>query len=156
MAKMHTKSKGKSKSRKPIVEKGIIPEGFPLTKEQVEKLIVDYSKQGVKPALIGELLKKEHGVLNVEQITGKRLMHILKEHKLAGDIPPDMMDLMAKAVNLRHHLSRNKKDLSNSLRLKRIESKIWRLTRYYIQSGALPGTWRYDPQQAELLIKGRA
>jgi len=40
--------------------------------------------------------------------------------------------------------------------MKKIESKIWRLTKYYIRRGQLPAGWRYDPKQAELLIKKTA
>ncbi len=153
---MHTKSKGKSKSRKPITEKGKPPEGLDLSPAQVEALVVDYYKQGVRPAMIGEMLKKEKGVADIEQVTGKRLMRILKEHGHAGQVPPDMLDLISKAVNLRKHIERNKRDTHNTIRLKRIESKIWRLTKYYIRKGDLPTAWRYDPRTAELLIRGRA
>jgi small subunit ribosomal protein S15 len=156
MAKMHTKKKGKSKSRKPITEKGKIPEGLELSAKQIEGMIVDYYKQGMRPAMIGETLKREHNVLDVEQVTGKRLVRILKEQGQTGPVPPDLLDLIAKAVNLNKHIGRNKRDTSNTIRLKRIESKIWRLTKYYIRQGALPSTWRYDPKSAELLIRGRA
>jgi small subunit ribosomal protein S15 len=42
------------------------------------------------------------------------------------------------------------------MRLRRTESKIWRLTKYYIRKGSLPQGWRYDPQQAKLIIKRAA
>ncbi len=156
MAKMHSKKKGKSKSRKPITEKGKPPEGLELSAKQVEELVVGYYKQGMRPAMIGEKLKREHSVPDIEQVTGKRLVRVLKEHGQTNPVPPDLLDLLAKAVNLQKHIERNKRDTNNTIRLKRIESKIWRLTKYYIRQGALPGTWRYDPKQAELLIKGRA
>jgi ribosomal protein S15P/S13E len=43
-------------------------------------------------------------------------------------MPPDLMDLMKKAVNTNAHLAKNKQDKNNRTRLRRIESKIWRLT----------------------------
>jgi small subunit ribosomal protein S15 len=137
------------------VELGVIPEGAGITKEQIEELIVKYAKQGMSPAGIGEKLKREHNVPYVRQYTGKRLTQILKEKKLAGEIPSDLMDLMRSAVTMRGHLEKNKQDKYNSLRLKRVESKIWRLTRYYVREGTLPQGWKYDPKQAELLIKGK-
>ncbi|MFI5412643.1 MAG: 30S ribosomal protein S15 [Candidatus Micrarchaeales archaeon] len=156
MARMHGSGHGKSKSRKPVVELGKIPSDATVTKEQVEELIVKYAKQGMGPAQIGERLKIEHKIPYIRQYTGKRLMEILKEKKLAGEIPPDLMDLMKTAVTMHKHLEKNKQDKHNTLRLRRIESKIWRLTKYYVREGKLPDQWRYDPKQAELLIKGNA
>ena len=153
---MHSKKHGKAKSRKPVVEIGKIPSGAEVTKQQVEELIVKYAKQGMPPALIGEKLKREHNIPYIRQYTGMRLADILKEKKLAGAIPPDMMDLMRTAVRMHSHLEKNKQDKHNELRLRRTESKIWRLTKYYVREGVLPSDWKYDPLQAELLIKGKA
>ncbi|EET90329.1 MAG: 30S ribosomal protein S15 [Candidatus Micrarchaeales archaeon] len=155
MARMHTKKHGKSKSRKPMLTEGSHQENLELSKEQIEKIILDYAKQGYSPALIGEKLKKEHKVLYPRQELGKKLSEVLVENKLSGQIPYDMMDLMKKAVNLNKHIEKNKKDVHNTIRLKHIESKIWRLTKYYIRRGVLPSNWRYNYKEAELLIKGR-
>ena len=156
MARMHSKKQGKAKSRKPVVELGVVPSGAPISKAEIEDLIVKYTKQGMSPAQIGEKLKREHGVPYIRQYTGKRLVEILKEKKIAGQIPADLMDLMRKAVTMHAHIEKNKQDNHNRLRLKRVESKIWRLSKYYIREGELPGAWKYDPKQAELLIKGKA
>ena len=155
MARMHSKKHGKSKSRKPALEPGAMPENLTLSNVQIEERILDYSKQGFSPAVIGEKLKKEHNVPYIKQVMGKRLSVILKEHGQAGAIPPDLMDLMRKAVKIKTHLAKNGQDMHNRTNLRRAESKIWRLSKYYIKSGVLPGTWRYDPQQAALLIKGK-
>ncbi len=154
MARMHSKRHGKSKSRKPLPEEIGAPKEF--DRERIDQVIINYSKQGMEPAMIGQKLKSDHGIPYVKHYMGKRLMVILKEKGLAGDMPPDLMDLMKKAVNTNAHLSRNRQDLSNTIRLRRIESKIWRLTKYYIKRGVLPQNWRYDPKQAELLIKKTA
>lgn len=151
MARMHSKRHGKSKSRKPLPEEIGAPKDF--DKAKIEEIITNYAKQGMKPAMIGQKLKEEHGVPYVKHYMGKRLVEILKEKKVVGQMPADLMDLMSKAVNTNAHLVKNKQDYNNALRLRRIESKIWRLTKYYIKTGALPQGWRYDPKQAELLIK---
>ncbi len=153
---MHGRSHGKSKSRKPVVEMGSAPSGASASKKEIEELIEKYARQGMSPAKIGEILKREHKVLYVRQYTGKRLLQILKEKKLAGAIPADLMDLMRTAVGMHKHLDKNKQDKHNQLRLRRCESKIWRLTKYYVREGVLPEDWKYDPQKAELLIKGSA
>ncbi len=154
MARMHTKMHGKSKSRKPMMSEATDSSG--LGKEQIEQLIVELAKQGVPPALIGEKLKTEHKVQYIRKATGKRLMEILKDKKMEGEIPPDMMQLMRKAVNIREHMAANKRDIHGRIRLNRVESKIWRLTKYYIREGKLASGWRYDPEQAQLIIKGKA
>lgn len=151
MARMHSKRHGKSKSRKPLAEDIGAPKEF--DKAAIEQIIANYAKQGMEPAMIGQKLKTEHGIPYVKHYMGKRLGVILKEKGVAGQMPPDLMDLMKKAVNTNAHLAKNKQDYSNALRLRRIESKIWRLTKYYIRMGLLPQGWRYDPKQAELLIK---
>ena len=154
MARMHTKKHGKAKSRKPMLESATNESG--MAKEQIEETIEEYAKQGMGPAQIGERMKTEHKVKYIRHATGKRLMQILREKGLTGSVPPDMLDLMKKAVNMRGHLSSNKGDIHSRIRLNRIESKIWRLSKYYIGNGSLPKGWRYNPQQAELLIKGKA
>jgi small subunit ribosomal protein S15 len=151
MARMHSKRKGKAKSRKPLVSEIGAPKDFDRAK--IEEIIVNYAKQGMEPAMIGQKLKEEHGIPYVKHYMGKRLVKVLEEKKVAGEMPSDLMDLMKKAVNTNAHLAKNKQDYSNATRLRRIESKIWRLTKYYIRTGQLPQGWRYDPKQAELLIK---
>ena len=154
MAKMHTGKHGKSKSRKPGVELGKPPEGMKLTTSEIEEIIDGYSKQGMGPALIGQRLKDKHGVQYLRQATGKRMAEILKAKGHSTEIPWDLLNLMRKAVGMRKHLERNKQDTHNRTRLVRTESKIWRLGRYYKRTGALPKGWKYDPEQAALIIKG--
>ncbi len=155
MARMHTKKKGKSKSRKPMLD-GSVEIKSGLGKEETERIIVQYSKQGMGPTAIGEKLKREHNVMYPSSTIGKKINKFLKEKKEANALPDDLLTLMAKAVNLNKHIEKNRQDKSNTLNMKRTEAKIWRLTKYYIKKGVLPGNWRYDPKQAELLIRGRS
>ena len=148
---MHSKKHGKSKSRKPLAEEIGAPKEF--DNKQIEDIIINYSKQGVSPSMIGQRLKTEHGIPYVKHYMGKRLTALLEEKGIKATIPADLMDLMKKAVNMNAHIAKNKQDKNNTIRLRRIESKIWRLTKYYIRTGSLPEGWRYDPKQAELLIK---
>ncbi|HUC39009.1 MAG TPA: 30S ribosomal protein S15 [Candidatus Acidoferrum sp.] len=154
MARMHTKKKGKSASKKPLIANATNESG--LSNEKIADIIEGYAKQGMDPALIGERLKREHKVLYLRHATGKRMLTILQEKGLAGQVPSDMLQLMKKAVGMRAHMAVNTKDVHARVRLGRVESKIWRLTKYYIRENRLPKGWRYDPKEAELLIKGRA
>ncbi len=157
MAKMHSKKKGKSKSRKPILDSGEFGRGTDkLSKDEIAELAVNYARQGMGPALIGEKLKKDHGVRYVKQATGSRLVKVLEGKGVKSEYPHDMLDLMTKAVRVRRHLARNKQDTYSRVRLIRIESKLLRLSRYYRSRGVLPSAWKYDPRQAELIVKGKA
>ena len=153
MARLHTKRHGKAKSRKPMPENSEAPQ---MKGADIEKLIVDYSKQGMKPAMIGETLKRKHSIKYPKQALGKRMGKVLEDNDVHSTIPYDMLDLMSKAVNMHKHMDSNKQDIHNRIRLGRIEAKIWRLTKYYIRTGKLPAGWRYNAKQAELIIRGRA
>lgn len=63
------------------------------------------------------------------------------------------MNLIKRAVNIRDHLKENPKDLHTKRGLTIIESRIRRLGKYYVNDGELPEGWRYDPQEAALLVK---
>jgi small subunit ribosomal protein S15 len=153
MARMHTGKHGKSKSRKPDVPMGTRPEGLELNDEQIVKLVVDYAKQGMHQAQIGQKLKTEHSVPYIKQVFGKRLTNILNENGFKQEIPQDMMDLLTKAINLRRHIERNHNDVHNKTSLHRVEAKIWRLSNYYKDNGRLPSDWKYDPVKVALIIK---
>lgn len=150
---MHTGKHGHSKSRKPDVELGKMPDDAKLTKKEIEELIIGYSKQGISPTLIGQYLKDKHNVPYVRQALGKRLMAVLKEKGAAQELPQDLIDLMKKAIKMRKHLQAKHGDIHNKVRLIRVESKIWRLSKYYKKERRLPGDWKYDPEQAALIIK---
>jgi small subunit ribosomal protein S15 len=98
------------------------------------------------------ILRDIYGVPDVKAVTGKKLSKILAENKLASEIPEDLQNLIKKAVNLRKHLEKNKRDKHNTRGLQLIESKIRRLSKHYKASGKLPGDWRYEPEKAKLLI----
>ena len=149
MARLHTRKHGRSKSRKPVQSE---PKGG-ADKQKVEDEIVSYARQGMKGTLIGQKLRDEGKAGYLKSVLGKRLNVFMGEKGFKGNLPTDLLDLMRKAVNMRKHLSSNHKDVYNSTRLQRVESKIWRLGKYYRQSGRLPANWTYDPEQAALIIK---
>ena len=113
MARMHTGKHGKAKSRKPVAEQVVIPEGAP-SKEEAAKLIADYAKQGMHHAAIGQKLRDEHSIPYIKHYFGKRLHVVLEEEKVAGEYPQDFMDLLKRAVKIRRHLAKNKNDKHNT------------------------------------------
>ena len=57
-----------------------------------------------------------------------------------------------KAVSIRKHLERNRKDKDAKFRLILIESRIHRLARYYKTKGVLPPNWKYESSTASALV----
>lgn len=149
MARLHTRKHGKAKSRKPVVSE-VKNEA---DRREVEAAILDYAKQGMSGSAIGQRLKKEHGVGYIKPFLGKRLDQFLAEKGTRKELPDDLMALMRKAVGMRRHLAGSHGDVYGRVRLQRVEAKIWRLGKYYRGSGRLPGNWKYDPEQAALMMK---
>ena len=85
-------------------------------------------------------------------MTGSKILRILKKGGLAPEIPEDLYHLIKKAVSVRKHLERNRKDKDGKFRLILIESRIHRLSRYYRRTKQLAPTWRYESKKADALI----
>ena len=151
MARMHSRKKGKSGStRPPVATKA---EWVELNERDIENLVVKLAKEGKSPSAIGLELRDSYGVPLVKPITGKSILQILKENKLAPEFPEDMLSLIKKAVFLRKHLDRNPRDIHNRHGLLLVESKIKRLQRYYKRKKVLPNDWYYNAEEASLLVK---
>lgn len=71
---------------------------------------------------------------------------------LAPTLPEDLYCLIKKAVNVRKHLERNRKDKDAKFRLILIESRVHRLARYYKTVRLLPPTWKYESATASALV----
>lgn len=151
MARMHSRSKGKAGSTKPYVTES--PNWVTLSEKEVEDLVVSLYRQGESQAKIGVILRDQYGIPSIKLVTGKRLLTILQENDVAPRYPEDLISLIRRAMNLRNHLSENKKDLSSVHGLRRIESKIYRLSAYYRTTGVLPSDWRYRPENASVLLR---
>jgi len=151
MARVHTRGKGKSSSRRPLSKKN--PAWVTLSGNEVEDLVVKYKREGMTGAQIGLRLRDIHAVPSIQLSTGKALDQILANNKLTSEIPDDLMSLMRKAVNLGRHIDKNKKDNHNKHALQNVEAKIRRLVNYYQKTGRLPAAWRYSLSSAKLLVE---
>ncbi len=129
-----------------------VPSWVKYSPEEVEQLVIELRKKGYTTAMIGTILRDQYGIPSVKAITGKKITKILEEHGLAPEIPEDLMNLMRKAVKLRKHLQKHKKDIHNARALIIIESRIRRLVNYYKSTGKLPKGWNYSPELAERLV----
>ncbi|MCS7132953.1 MAG: 30S ribosomal protein S15 [Nitrososphaeria archaeon] len=139
MARMHARRRGKSMSRRPISKTP--PSWLKITPEEVEALVIKYAKEGYPASKIGVILRDQHGIPLVKQITGKDIKEILKEHNLLPQIPEDLANLLERARKMRIHLSKHRSDRYNRHRLQLVEAKIHRLVKYYKRIGEIPANW---------------
>ncbi|RLE52355.1 MAG: 30S ribosomal protein S15 [Candidatus Methanomethylicota archaeon] len=138
-----SKEKGKSHSTRPV--RTTPPKWCKYTAEEVENLVVELARRGHPPSMIGIILRDQYGIPLVKQITGKKIVEILREKGLAPQIPEDLANLIRRAERIRRHLEEHPKDEHSRKGLRLIESKIWRLTKYYRRIGRLPEKWSYQP-----------
>merc|ERR1712044_13006 len=123
-----------------------------LTPDEVKEHIFKLAKKGLTPSQIGVILRDSHGVAQVRFVTGNKILRILKAKGLAAEIPEDLYHLIKKAVNIRKHLERNRKDKDSKFRLILVESRIHRLARYYKDKRVLPPNWKYESSTASTLV----
>ena len=110
------------------------------------------AKKGLTPSQIGVRLRDSEGIAQVKSVTGSKILRILKKHGLAPEIPEDLYHLIKKAVQMRKHLERNRKDKDSKFRLILIESRIHRLARFYRTNGTLPPNWKYESATASAMV----
>lgn len=149
MARMYSRKKGRSGSKRPAELKH---DWLLYNKEEVEELIIKLAKQGKTSSEIGLILRDDYGVPLVKEF-GLTITQVLEKNKLNPEIPEDLFNLIKKAVNVREHLEANKRDSISKRGLEITESKIRRLVKYYVKKGKLPKDWKYSPQKARLLVK---
>ncbi|KAI4589254.1 hypothetical protein MJG53_003662 [Ovis ammon polii x Ovis aries] len=136
MGRTHAPGKGLSQSALPYHHS--IPTWLKLTSDDVKEQIYKLAKKGLTLSQIGVILRDSHGVAQVRFVTGNKILRILKSKGLAPDLPEDLYHLIKKAVAVRKHLERNRKDKDVKFRLILIESRIHRFARYYKTKRVLP------------------
>jgi small subunit ribosomal protein S15 len=151
MARLHSRKKGKSGTKRP--KSRVVPEWVGVDKAGLRETIVKMAKEGVPPAKIGLHLRDQMGVANLRGVLGMPLAAFLKQEKASPEYPEDLLALIRKAARMRFHLKASAKDVHNKSKLLHVESKISRLVKYYSSRGRLPKGWRYDQEQAALLAK---
>ena len=150
MGRMHTPGKGISSSAIPY--RRSVPNWLKMPPDEVKEHIYKLAKKGRHPSQIGVMLRDCHGIAQVKNITGNKILRILKAKGLAPNLPEDLYHLIKKAVNIRKHLEKNKKDKDSKFRLILVESRLYRLSRYYRTTRILPPNWKYESSTASALI----
>jgi len=150
MGRMHSRGKGISDSALPY--KRTPPSWLKITSQEVADHVCKLAKKGLTPSQIGVILRDSHGISQVKNVTGSKILRILRANGLAPSIPEDLYHLIKKAVSVRKHLEKNRKDKDSKFRLILIESRVHRLARYYKRSKVLPANWKYESSTASALI----
>lgn len=149
MARMYSRKRGRSRSTKPSVPATWVE----YKKPEVERLVVKLAKDGHRKSDIGRILRDQYGIPSVKNLTEKKISKILIENKIEHEIPEDLLDLLKHAVLLREHMLKHKRDAKSKRGLELIESKIRRLTKYYVREKRLASGWKYDPERAKLIVQ---
>lgn len=151
MARMYSRKKGKSGSKKPI--KKVIKPWVRYKPKEIELLIAKFAKEGKTSSQIGLYLRDTYGIPDAKVVTGKSITLILKEKNLLQKIPEDLMALIKKNISIRKHLEANKKDETANRGLILTESKIRRLVKYYKRAGKLSEDWKFQPERIRLYLE---
>lgn len=152
MARMHARRKGKSGSTRPVGREKP-PEWSSLNPREVESRVIELAKSGKSTSEVGMVLRDQYAVPDVQLATGKKISKILEGNNMKPEIPEDLRNLIGTALQLRKHLETHKKDLKNKRNLHLTESKIRRLTKYYISNNRFSEGWKYTPEQAKLMFE---
>jgi small subunit ribosomal protein S13e len=151
MGRMH--APGKGIARRALPYKRTPPSWLKISSADVEDHVCKLAKKGLTPSQIGVILRDSNGIAQVKSVTGQKIVRVLKANGLAPEVPEDLYMLIKKAVSVRKHLEKNRKDKDSKFRLILIESRIHRLARYYRTTRKLPSNWKYVSATASCLNK---
>ncbi len=149
MARMYSGKRGKSGSKKPLAKARWVEFG----KEEAERLVVKLAHDKMQAAQIGLVLRDQYGIPSVRNVSEKKISTILSENKILQKIPDDLFNLLKRAVKLREHMEKNRKDYHSKRGLELLESKIRRLVKYYVREEKLAAGWKYDAERAKLIVQ---
>jgi small subunit ribosomal protein S13e len=145
-------STGKGIARRCLPYRKAPPSWVQLSTTDLVDQIIKLARKGSTPSQIGVTLRDSYGIPQVKGVTGSKVLRILKKNGLAPQVPEDLYMLIKKAIAVRKHLEKFRKDRDAKFRLICIESRIHRLARYYRNVKSLPPTWRYNSKKADTLI----
>ncbi|XP_060035182.1 small ribosomal subunit protein uS15-like [Erinaceus europaeus] len=126
---MHAPGKGLSQSVAPY--RRSVPTWLKLASDDLKEQIHEVAEKGLTPSQIRVVLRGSPGIAQVRFVTGNKILRILKTKGLAPDFPEDLYHLIKKAVALRKHLERKRKDKDAKFHLILIESRVHWLPLYY-------------------------
>ena len=147
MARMYSRKKGKSGSKKPVSKSRTWIRYKP---KEVELLIFKLAKEGKSSSEIGLILRDTYGIPDSRFITKRKVTQIIKEKGLSKELPEDLLNLIKRSVQIRKHIEENKKDMTALRGLQLTESKIKRMIKYYKETKVLPFGWKFDAKSIRM------
>ncbi len=149
---MHGRSKGKSKSKRPIKKDN--PEWTGLSAKEIKEKIIELTHKGHTASEIGITLRDVYAVPSVRSATKLKIQKIIDDTEgLKQDFPRDLLNLIRKSVKEKKHMKENNHDKTAKRGYQLTVSKIRRLTKYYSKKDRIPEKWRYTEKEAELMVK---
>jgi small subunit ribosomal protein S13e len=149
MGRIQSKGKGKGISSAVTPFKRRSARWVAHTPKSITELIVTMAKKGLSPSQIGVAIRDKEAIPSIKLLTGQKIVRLLKKNGkyffdsgCAPEIPEDIYCLIKKAVNIRRHLEKCRKDKDAKYRLILIESRIHRIARYYRRTQRLPNKWK--------------
>lgn len=100
--------------------------------DDIEKTIVDLAKQGIPPAKIGLILKKEHGIPKAK-LLGKKISKILKDNNI--EFEDDLDSVNKKIKKIEEHFKTNKQDQRAKREIVRFIGLRKKLEKYKAKKG---------------------
>lgn len=150
MAKMHSRKKGHSGSKRPL--KAVKPSWQAFKSKEIELLVAKLLKEGKSLSETGLILRDSYGIPDIKQATEKTMRQIAEEKNLLTEFPEDMLALMKRYVQIKKHLETYKQDMSALRGLQLTESKIKRLVKYYKSTGKIPIEWKFRTENIKMYI----
>ena len=98
------------------------PKWIKMKSSDVEKAVIEASKEASSPSEIGLILRDKQGIPKVKQITNKRISQILKEKDIKLKTESDIFK--EKIEKLKTHMEKNGKDTAAPRALTKL---LWRL-----------------------------
>ncbi len=148
MGRLHSHRHGQSHSTRPITPSS--PTWIRQSPEEIEELIIKYSKEGLTTSQIGVKLRDQHAIPLAKPIIKKSVTKVLEQKGIKQDMPEDLNNIVKKALGLQKHLKTHKSDRRNVRSLELLEAKVHRLSSYYKKIGRIPKTWKYKSVIAQL------
>jgi len=127
------KDKQESKEKEKKAEKA---KETNYSKNEIEEIIVNLSKEGHRSDKIGLILRDNYGIGDIKALSDKKISKILKERGKAV-FPSDLEALTEKVKILKKHFERNKHDYVSKRALQILEARVRILTNYYKKKGIL-------------------
>jgi small subunit ribosomal protein S15 len=144
MTRMHSGGRGSSGSTKPAAKTE--PRWLDFEADEVRDMVVGLARDGHDPSEIGRILRDQHGIPSVKQITGQKITDILDDEGLGLDMPEDLGNLVDKADSLQSHLEEHPKDLQTERQLELVKARVRKLASYHRDEGNIPSDWKYTAE----------